>query len=204
VNPEPPPAPSPAPSPAYAAFFCEENIWHLCAHPHAATAERRVLFISNAERRVVMWGQRVATDPERPILWDYHVVLLLRWGAGAWQVWDLDARGSPLRPAREWLRDSFGGSELLPANFAPCFRMVEGDEYRRHLRSDRSHMRLADGTPLQPPPPWPEIVGEPPACAPVDDGSNLERFIDTEDPGFLGELFDLAGLRRWLARAERD
>ena len=31
-----------------------------------------------------------------------------------------------------------------------------------------------------------------------DDGSNLERFIDTQDSGFLGQLFDLAELRRWL------
>jgi hypothetical protein len=59
-------------------------------------------------------------------------------------------------------------------------------------------MRLFDGTVRQPPPPWPEIMGEPPACAPDDDGSNLARFIDVEDPNFLGQLFDLAELRRWF------
>jgi hypothetical protein len=32
-----------------------------------------------------------------------------------------------------------------------------------------------------------------------DDGHNLDAFIDTTDTGFLGQCFDLPGLRRWLA-----
>ncbi|MFO7565181.1 MAG: hypothetical protein R6X02_21230 [Enhygromyxa sp.] len=189
-------------APVYCPFYCEENIWQLCAHPRAAAAERRVLFISNPDRRVAMWGQRASQDPKLPIAWDYHVVLLLRQRScgqpGAWEVWDLDALDPGPRPAEDWLRDSFDRGSLLPRRYTPRFRMVDADEYRRHFRSDRRHMRRSDGTVIRPPPPWPAILGEPPACAPADDGSNLERFIDTEDAGFLGRLFDLDELWRWL------
>lgn len=190
--------------PAYCPFFCEENVWHLCAHPDLAAAERRVLFISNPDRRVAMWGQRASRDPRAPIAWDYHVVLLLRHPAREWQIWDLDALDPGPRSARDWLRDSFDHAHLLPRRYAPRFRMIDCAEYRRHLRSDRRHMRRPDGTPMQPPPPWPAIVGEPPACAPMDDGSNLSRFIDTEDPGFLGRVFDLAAFGHWLQSEGTD
>jgi hypothetical protein len=184
--------------PAYCPFYCEENVWHLCAHPRVAQAERRVVFISNAERRVAMWGQRAAPTPTHGIAWDYHVVLLLRQSGQRWQSWDLDAHNPGPRSATTWLRESFDPAELLPRRYAPRFRMIESADYRRHFRSDRRHMRLPDGTPLRPPPPWPAIMGEPPACASVDDGSNLDRFLDTQDPGFLGQLFDLDALRRWV------
>lgn len=184
---------------AYCPYYCEENIWRLCAHAMVADSDRRVLFISNESRRVAMWGQKAARDPKLPIAWDYHVVLLLRRAAppSPWEVWDLDAEEPGPRPALRWLSESFDGVGLLPPIYAPRFRMISCAEYRRHFRSDRRHMRLPDGSPRQPPPPWPAIMGEPPAFAP-DDGSNLERFIDTRDPSFLGRLFDLPGLRRWL------
>lgn len=185
-------------SATYCPFYCEENVWHLCADPRVAAAERRVLFISNADRRVVMWGQKAAADPGLPIAWDYHVVLLLRDPGDDWQIWDLDARDPNPRPAIRWLRDSFEQVRLLPRRYAPRFRMVEGEEYRRYFRSDRRHMRRSDGTAMQPPPPWPAILGELPACAPTDDGSNLARFSDTQDPSFLGQLFSLDELRQWL------
>lgn len=183
---------------AYCQYFCEENIWQLCAHPRVAGAERWVLFISNPAKRVAMWGQRAADDPTRPIVWDYHVVLLLRRGVQPWQVWDLDARDPDPRDAMEWLTDSFQAGGLFPPIYAPRFRLLRASEYRSHLRSDRRHMRRPDGTLEQPEPPWPVIMGEPPACAPIDDGSNLARFIDTEDPEFLGTRFDLGALARWL------
>lgn len=185
-------------APAYCPYYCEENVWHLCADPRVAAADRRVLFISNPARCVAMWGQRAAPDPEQPIAWDYHVVLLLRPPAGAWEVWDLDALDPGPRAAEGWLLDSFDHARLLPRRYAPRFRMVDAAQYRRHFRSDRRHMRRPDGTPMQPPPPWPAIRGEAPACAPVDDGCNLERFVDTADSSFLGQLFDLDELRSWL------
>ncbi len=188
--------------PAYCAYYCEENIWQLCADPRIEADERRVLIICNRARRVAMWGQKIAKQPAFPIAWDYHVILLARVGAHRrqWQAWDLDARAPCPQPASTWLDQSFHSIALLPPEFVPYFRLIDADSYRRHLRSDRRHMRNSDGSDMQPPPSWPTILGEP--FGGPDDGSNLARFLDMEDQGFLGELFDLSGLRRWLLQSE--
>jgi hypothetical protein len=186
--------------PAYWAFYCEENIWHLCADPRVEADERRVLIICNRARKVAMWGQRIARQPAFPIAWDYHVVLFARRRGQAWQAWDLDARGSCPQIAIDWLEHSFQGTGLLPPEFEPRFRLVTAEDYRRHLRSDRRHMRRPDGTAMQPPPTWPPIMGEP--VSEPDGGSNLARFLDTDDSDFIGELFDLPRLRRWLRQSE--
>lgn len=189
--------------PAYCPFYCEENIWQLCGDERGQLGpggDRRVLIISNAARRVAMWGQRSSPDPELPVAWDYHVIMLLRRPAG-WEAWDLDAHGPIPRPAAQWLEDSFRGTGLLPLKFEPSFRLVTGADYRRYFRSDRRHMRGPDGSPRQPPPSWPPIMGERPP-GDDDDGSNLDRFLDCEDPDFIGERLDLHGLRLWLAQSE--
>ncbi|PRP93128.1 hypothetical protein ENSA5_45030 [Enhygromyxa salina] len=190
--------------PAYCPYYCEENVWHLCANPRFEGCDRRVLIISNRARRVAMWGQRLCSDPELPIAWDYHVILLVRQTQrgehSPWQAWDLDSAEPSPRPASEWLDDSFRGTGLLPQQFTPRFRLVSCADYRRFLRSDRRHMRAPDGSPRATPPSWPPILGERPPGT-LDDGSNLDRFFDTEDPDFLGALFSLTELRRWLATA---
>ena len=91
----------------YCPYFCEENVWHLCTddrvildHEPIPVENRRVVFISNARRRVAMWKQRAGGS--QSVLWDYHVVLL----AGG-NVWDLDTTlGFPI-PLDAWVRGSF-------------------------------------------------------------------------------------------------
>jgi hypothetical protein len=190
-------------APAYCPFYCEENIWQLCADQRGLLGvggDRRVLMISNAARRVAMWGQRISSDPELPVVWDYHVIMLLRRG-GLWNAWDLDARDPTPRPATRWLEDSFRETGLLPRKFEPRFRLVTCADYLRYFRSDRRHMLGPDGLVMQPAPSWAPIMGE---SVPGydDDGSNLDRFLDCEDPEFIGDVLDLHELRGWLAEAE--
>jgi hypothetical protein len=161
-----------------------------------------VLFISNRAGTVAMWGQKLAKQPSLPIAWDYHVVLLARARGLPWQIWDLDSRGACPQPARTWLSESFAGIALLAPEFEPHFRLIDAQAYRRHFRSDRRHMRRPDGSSKKPPPSWPEILGEP--FGEPDDGWNLGRFRDMDDTEFLGELFDLPGLGRWLAQSQPD
>lgn len=179
-------------------FFCEENVWYLLAAPALADAERHALIISNRQRRVAVWGQRLSKDPSLPIAWDYHVVALFRRTDRLSKIWDLDGRRPEPRPALTWLRDSFRGEGVIPPEFLPRFRLVDGASFRRHLRSDRRHMRDDDGAELEPHPPWPPIIGEPIPAEPDDHGHNLDRFLDTEDPSFLGQVFDLEQLRAYL------
>jgi hypothetical protein len=163
----------------YWPYFCEENIWHLCGDDRTLgstpAGERRVVFISNARRRVALSKQRAGGGGL--VLWDYHVVLL-----DGRKVWDLDSTlGCPV-DLDVWVRESF--FPLVPG-YAPRFRVVDAATYRARFASDRSHMRDAEGTPLKPPPPWPRI-GE---------GMTLMQFVDLESP-FVGEVLDLETFAR--------
>ncbi|EEB89981.1 hypothetical protein MPER_11870, partial [Moniliophthora perniciosa FA553] len=36
------------------------------------------VFISNATRTVALWDQKLTQEPGIPVVWDYHVILVLR------------------------------------------------------------------------------------------------------------------------------
>ena len=175
--------------PSYWPHYCEENVWHLAAREPGAL----VVFISNPRRAVVLWCQRAATSPDRPVLWDYHVVLAAPTEQGSsehrFDILDLDTVLGPRVAAERYLDKSFAGTSALPEENAPRFRVVPAERYRELLRSDRRHMRRDDGSYIAPPPPWPPIG---------DGGSNLMRFVDM-DGDFEGAVYDLPGLRDLLA-----
>ena len=170
----------------YQPFYCEENVFHLSAEPLVAHRPREIVFISNADRACVMWHQRAARKPGAPLVWDYHVVLLV---GAPWEIWDLDTSlGFPV-PAAKYLARSFRAD--LPASYLPVFRVVEASAFTAAFASDRSHMRGPDGRWLRAPPPWPAIGS--PGAAP-----NLRRFVDVTFP-FLGEVLDLGAMRAKVA-----
>jgi hypothetical protein len=176
------------PSYRYHPFYCEENVFHLAREPVFSGRQRAVVFISNPERACAMWHQRAALRPTWPIVWDYHVVLLV---AGPWEVWDFDTLlGLPV-PAADYLRRSFPAA--LPDEHHPCFRVVDAEVFADTFASDRSHMRSAGGRYRQPPPPWAPI-GRPGTA------SNLMRFVDVTAP-FVGEVIDLGELLERVAGA---
>ena len=171
----------------YQPFYCEENVFHLCADDRVAQRPREIVFISNAARSCAMWHQRAAHRPGAPMVWDYHVVLLV---GAPWEIWDLDTTlGFPV-PALAYLRRSFRAD--VPAEYLPVFRVVEAGAFAAAFASDRSHMRGPEGW-LRPPPPWPAPGA--PGAAP-----NLMRFVDVTAP-FLGEVMDLGAM---VARVGAD
>jgi hypothetical protein len=160
----------------YWPYFCEENIWHLCADDRVPVPveERRVIVITGVRGRFAMRRQRAGGTG--PVLWDYHVVL-----GGAGKIWDLDTTlGLPV-DRDDWVRSSF-----LPLyrDFVPRFRIVDAAAYLARFASDRSHMTGPDGAPLKPHPPWPRI-GE---------GMTLPQFVNLDAP-FVGEVRDLDAFR---------
>ena len=169
----------------YAAFYCEENVWWLAQDPRFAALARDVVLVTNAQRSVAVFAQRAGPGPDRGVVWDYHVVLVVRRPAGA-EIWDLDcALGAPV-PAATWLDASF--ARAVPRQLEPRFRVVRGDDFVATLSSDRSHMVRSDGRWRVPPPPWP---------CPSHGPHNLDRFLDLDDP-FVGELLGLDALRARL------
>ncbi len=171
----------------YQANFCEENIWHLCQkfpEQHALTS---VVFISNPGRQVCLYHQRACPSPTTPVVWDYHVVLLVRPGDN-WQVWDLDSRlGAPVC-AIDYVTSTFPNSVSSTGLYKPLFRLIPASQYIRDLNTNREHMKI-DGKWLSPPPPWP-IIGN---------GNNLMQFVDMSDNTF-GEVIDLSAFKDRFAR----
>jgi hypothetical protein len=175
----------------YCAFYCEENIWHLAGADGFEQSE--VIFISGAQRAVALWGQRLAVAPAQPVIWDYHVVLL-RSGPAA-ELFDLDTTlGWPV-PLTRYLEHTFLDLPAAAAGLSPLFRVVPAARYRALFSSDRSHMRAADGSWLQPPPPWPPIHAG-------GEASNLSRWIDMATR-YEGEVLDLAGIAEWSQRVAK-
>lgn len=164
--------------------FCEENVWWLLQAPELPETGA-ALFITNPGRTVAMWGQRAATRD--PIVWDYHVVALL---PRAGLVLDLDDQQRFAWPLHDWLAHAF--RDEVEAEFQPQFRLIEAGEFRRVFSSDRSHMRDAEGRPLQPFPAWPAPFAP-------ERGMNLPRFLDLDDP-IAGVVLDREGLVRLAAR----
>jgi len=160
-------------------FYCEENVWHLCQDPRFEGRPREAVFISNPARACPMWRQRAGEG--RPIVWDYHVVLLVH---QPFELWDVDTTlGLPVAP-KDYLDESFDRS--VPPEYLPFFRLVPAEIFVATFASDRSHMRRRDGSYHKPPPSWPPI-GAPGAP------SNLFSFVDMKAP-FLGEVVSLDDL----------
>ncbi|MEM1179499.1 MAG: protein N-terminal glutamine amidohydrolase [Acidobacteriota bacterium] len=170
---------------AYAANYCEENVWQLSRHPQLPSGIRYVVFVSNTERTCALWCQRAAPEAGSPVVWDYHVLLLVE-GRETW-VFDLDSTlGVPVTLER-YLAETFPFDGRLEKRLRPTFRLVESGEFRRTFASDRSHMLDSEGQWRHRPPPWPMIQA--PGAS-----MNLSDFIDMKAPAF-GEVIDMQGLR---------
>ncbi|MEO1088829.1 MAG: protein N-terminal glutamine amidohydrolase, partial [Acidobacteriota bacterium] len=171
---------------AYAANYCEENVWQLSRHPQLPSGVGYAIFISNPERSCALWCQRAAPEAGAPVVWDYHVVLLVE--GRETLILDLDSTlGVPVSLER-YVAETFPFSDRVEKRLQPFFRIVESGEFRRTFASDRAHMRTADGAWRHRPPPWPAIQA--PGAS-----TNLDDFIDMKSPG-TGEVIDLLGLRR--------
>ncbi len=169
----------------WASHFCEENAWWVAAAPELLPLRTTVVLITNHTRTVAMWQQRAATVD--PIVWDYHVVVVLEpgeAGTGALVI-DADCRAGAVLSIDDWLAASFPVE--VSHDYAPQFRLIQGLHYLEHFVSDRSHMLDADGKPLQPFPSWPALG--------VAEGktNTLFPWLDLTQPT-PGEVVDLDGL----------
>lgn len=144
----------------YCARYCEENIWHLAQDPAFTGADCVVAVISNNAGACLFWDQRMCEAPDRPVWWDYHVILLVR--RAGWLVYDLDTALPLPVDAGTYLSRTFRMQmqDRMPAAIRPRFMLFDGGAYVDAFASDRSHMRDEAGGWLSPPPDWPPIHGE--------------------------------------------
>ncbi|KAI3610746.1 protein n-terminal glutamine amidohydrolase [Moniliophthora roreri] len=139
----------------YTLFWCEENVYLLAQNflrdaQIVSNWDLFAVFISNAAQTVALWNQKLAQEPGLPVVWDYHVILVLRLRLKnpgdqpvAW-VYDFD---TILSFPTSWtgifnFYYYFGktfSAHVLP-NFQSSFRVIPANEYIDHFASDRSHM----------------------------------------------------------------
>lgn len=177
---------------AYQSKYCEENVWQLLQGSELPRERSFAVLISNRMRAVRYWNQRAAVRPKSPIIWDYHVVVLVEQPEGP-VVYDLDSVLPFPCPLAQYLAESFRPDPSETAVFEPWFRVVPAQLYLDELWSDRSHMRTEDGGWQAPPPPWP---------APMPKGASLPLMdaIDVARMDVPGEVSSLAGLERRFLR----
>jgi hypothetical protein len=141
---------------SYTAYYCEENIWHLAGDPRIAGDAKQVVILTNPGRQCAVWAQRNAARAGGPVLWDYHVILLVRRGSTD-LVYDLDSVLNAPSDALRYTDAALRPSLRVPAELQPWFRVIDAAAYRAGFSSDRSHMRRSDGSWSAPPPAWPPI-----------------------------------------------
>lgn len=148
----------------YQAFYCEENIWHLCQHPDYQ--DGHVVFISALGDYFPMFHQRNGRGENRLIFWDYHVVLLQ-----AGMIHDFNSSLSFSTPIEHYFDYSFALEHQLEPPMIPRFRVLPAADYTTSFLSDRRHMKSESGWQATPPD-WPAIS---------DSSSNLKQFCDMSD-----------------------
>ncbi|KAJ7083830.1 N-terminal glutamine amidase-domain-containing protein [Mycena crocata] len=130
--------PPPVPETIQTPFYCEENIYLLCEAFLSQQQEVSAVFISNETKTVALWNQRLSKDAQTVVVWDYHVVLLLRTREGQHWIYDFDTRLPLPCLMKDYLQHTF--QQDLPHLYQSLFRIVPGLIYVEHFASDRSHM----------------------------------------------------------------
>ncbi|KAI0340123.1 hypothetical protein BDW22DRAFT_440584 [Trametopsis cervina] len=128
---------------------------------------------------VALWHQLAAQHALAPVIWDYHVFLVLlpsptpstngEEEREAW-VYDVDSRVGVPCTFDQYIRLTFPAG--IPSRYTSSFRVIPASVYLAHLVSDRSHMLDANGRYLSQPPSYPPL-------SPPGSGSNLmSAFVD--------------------------
>lgn len=149
-----------------------------------------VLVLANEPGAFAMWGQRAASEPELPVVWDYHVVYARPVAAG-WEVLDQDSALPFPVPLPLWRAVSFLPLPPEVDISPPLVRVIPAWRFLSRLSSDRGHMRNEDGEWVAPPPAWPTIGSG---------SSTLAAMCDPGTPGF-GRVVGLDELEDALRRS---
>lgn len=148
----------------YASHYCEENVYKLMetlneSYELPPGTHLYAVFISNSCKETPIWMQRLCPNGniEEPVVWDYHVILLLMSTSdpSLQLVYDYDSLLPYPCEASTYISMSFQPQFRLPERYQQKFRIINGQEYLSHFSSDRSHMASAD----VPPPSWSVICG---------------------------------------------
>ena len=126
----------------YTPYFCEENIWWLARNLVDAgydQSEMRVLLFSNPWQSVALMKQRASVQGG-PVIWDYHVVLMVRTD-NVQRILDFDTLLDFDASCSDYLLNTFPVQSGLPKHYRAWVRSIPASGYLEHFYSDRTHMR---------------------------------------------------------------
>ncbi|XP_037548873.1 protein N-terminal glutamine amidohydrolase [Nematolebias whitei] len=171
----------------YTSCYCEENVWKLCEFVQTErTAQLEhlfVVFISNDNRMIPLWKQKSGCG-DRPVIWDYHVILLQTGLQSDSQVYDLDTELPFPCSLRLYGAQALRSDRQLKPEYHRKLRVIPADSFLLNFASDRSHMKNADGTWKMPPPSYPPIQA-------AESQMNLDDFISMNPAVGWGTVFSL-------------
>ncbi|CAK8698011.1 protein N-terminal glutamine amidohydrolase-like [Clavelina lepadiformis] len=163
----------------YTKCYCEENVWMLCNHVlknHKNLLQQfYVIFVSNENKAVPLWAQKSRTDITKPVIWDYHALLLFVEGSEYEgehaYILDLDSVLPFPTKLSIYCQEAFRPDILLKTEFKQYLKLIPADTYLKTFSSDRSHMKKAEGDWFFPPPSYECIFTE-------QSTMNLNEFMD--------------------------
>lgn len=178
----------------YASCYCEENVWAFVRLAAAAGIETFAVFISNAHKQCPVWRQRKGD----PVVWDYHMVALVRAGAACCVV-DFDSTLGLVTPAEAYVAAALGPGVKFPDEYRPRARVVDGATFLAEFATDRRHMRLEAGGYSAPPPARPHPRGPSATSA-----WNLDEFWDVCDAARAnrGRVASVPNLVAWFGTGD--
>ncbi|XP_065148536.1 protein N-terminal glutamine amidohydrolase isoform X1 [Paramisgurnus dabryanus] len=172
----------------YTSCYCEENVWKLCEYVRdqgtCSLHDVYAVFISNERKMIPIWKQK-SSRGDKPVIWDYHVILLHKSKQGQSYIYDLDTILPFPCLLDVYSREAFQSDEHLRREFWRQLRVVPADIYLKKFASDRSHMKTNDGNWRMPPPSYPCIEAS-------DTKMNLDDFISMDDRVGYGEVYGLS------------
>ncbi|EIW84991.1 hypothetical protein CONPUDRAFT_117353 [Coniophora puteana RWD-64-598 SS2] len=205
------------PNVLYTPYYCEENIFLLAEHflrqdLVPLTWDVYVVFISNHTQTVAVWNQRVSPSPELPIVWDYHVVLVLKSRRtkisssanldGQTWVYDLDTLLNVPCSWKEYTDKTFLDEDSILPRYHSLFRVIPAKGFLDHFASDRSHMLKTNSSEVPPcyhhcPPAYPALRG--PKAVEGGVVNNLMSHFVSMAPslGVYGTVMNLDEFVRW-------
>jgi hypothetical protein len=182
---------------AYTSCYCEENVYNIGKYIHQndifPLSDCFVVFISNTSKSVCLWQQKSSSSKNAPVIWDYHVIFLLRKSTDSQfkisasssipnsascitVVYDKDS-SLPFPCAFDrYVEHAFRPEISLKPQFQRMFRVIPLYQYLSTFASDRSHMidKTTDKY-ISPPPSYDCIASS------TGETMNLPQFWNTTD-----------------------
>eukprot|EP00878_Enallax_costatus_P010428 GHUV01010886.1.p1 GENE.GHUV01010886.1~~GHUV01010886.1.p1 ORF type:complete len:269 (+),score=58.42 GHUV01010886.1:105-911(+) len=147
----------------YTSCYCEENVYKLLQsliRSGVAADCLFAVFISNSNETIPLWEQKASKQEDGLVVWDYHMIVLeVRQQQPSVFVWDLDAQLSFPCSLQRYVEHALKADQVVLApKYERWYRIVAAQAFLDNFACNRSHMKAADGSWLQPPPLYPCIV----------------------------------------------